>query len=143
MVDFVDAQCEAVDTPFGGQFALQSAYLFNQVVEPLQECGVRGLLGLDAGDGFAWKLAAFIVVVKNREITALDLDDQPPLVGKLKLVSMILRSAVDKIADVDWTCLHPRAEAVCTAQTNSGMDFRSICAFGPQAAHAGSRWSLN
>ncbi|PYS08621.1 MAG: hypothetical protein DMG17_28540, partial [Acidobacteria bacterium] len=100
-------QCEAVDTPFGGQFALQSADAFNQIVEPFQECGVRGLLGPDAGDGFAWKPAAFIVGVKNLEITALDLDDQSPLVGKLKLVSMILRSAVDKIADLDWTRLHP------------------------------------
>src|SRR5881397_1968114 len=102
MVDFVDAQCEAVDTPFGGQFALESSDLFNKVVEPFQECRVCGLLRPDAGDGFAWKPAAFIVGVKNLEITALDLDDQPPLVGKSKLVSMILRSAVDKIIETSF-----------------------------------------
>lgn len=107
MVDFVDAQRKAMDTPFGRQFALQSLDLFNKVVEPFQECGVCGLLRPDAGDGFAWKPAAFIIGVKNLEISAFDLDDQAPLVGKLKLVSVILRSAVDKIADVDWSGLQP------------------------------------
>src|SRR5438105_5430184 len=96
----------------------------------------------NACDGFAGKPASLVVRVEDFEVAAFDFDDQPQLLGELKLVPVIFRSAVDEIADVDWTRLHPRAE-VCTAQTNSGIDFRSICAFGPQAEHAGSRRSLN
>src|SRR5437763_7511776 len=111
----------------------------------MQACEKRGIIelfGPDAGNGLTGKPAPFVVGVKNLVVAAFDFDDQPELLGELKLVSIVLRSAVDKIADVDGTGLHPRAEAACTEQTNSGIADKSIWAFGPQAAHAGSRRSL-
>jgi hypothetical protein len=44
----------------------------------------------------------------------------------LELVTIVLRSAVDEVADVDWAGLHPRFDVVCTEHTNSGMDERSM-----------------
>src|SRR5205085_3293117 len=143
VIDIVDAEREAVLTVFGYQFAFQRVNFLDHVVEPLEKCDVIEVFRTKAGDRLAGKPAALVVGVKNFEVAAFDFDDQPKLLGKLKLVSMVFRSAVDEIADVDWTRLHPRVEVVCTAQTNSGIDFRSIFAFGPQVAHFGSRRSLN
>src|SRR5690348_15725985 len=112
-------------------------------MQPLEKPGIVDRFGAHARDGLPRKPAALVVQVEDFEIAALDFDDQPQLLGELKLVPIVLRSAVDKIADVDGACLHPRAEVVCTEQTNSGIALRSMCAFGPQVAHAGSRRSLN
>src|SRR5262249_42730841 len=118
VIDFVDTEAEAVDTIFGYQFALQSVHPFNKVVETFKKCAVTRLLGANANEHFAGKPAPFIVGIQDLEIAAFDFDDQPQLFGKLQLVSIVFRSAIDEVADVNWTRLHPRVEAVCTAQTN-------------------------
>ena len=80
--------------------------LLDQVVEFFEERGVIQFRA-DARDGLARKPAALIVRIKNFEIVAFDFDDQPQLFRKLKLVSIVLGSAVNKIADVNRGGLHP------------------------------------
>ena len=62
------------------------------------------------GDRLARKPAALVVGVEDFKIAAFDFDDQPHLFRELELVTMILRPAIDKIADVDWAGLHPRLD---------------------------------
>ena len=91
---------------FDGQLTLQSVNLLNKIVEPFQESCVSQF-GPKAGDCITRKPAALVAGVQDLEIAAFDFDDQPQFLGKLKLVSIVFRSAVDKIADTDWTGLHP------------------------------------
>ena len=72
------------------KFALVRVDLFDQVVEFFEEGGVIQLRP-GARDGFARKPAALVVRIKDFEIVAFDFDDQPQLLGKLKLVSIVVR----------------------------------------------------
>ena len=106
MIDFVDAEREAVLTVFGGQFAFQRVNFLDHVVEPLEKCDVIEVFRTKAGDRLAGKPAALVVGVKNFEVAAFDFDDQPQLLGQLKLVFVILRSAINEITDVDGVWLN-------------------------------------
>ena len=127
---------------FGNEFAFEGVKSFDHVVQLLKKCRVADLIRSDSRQGFAGEPATFVAGIEDFEIAAVDVDDQPNFFGKLELVTIVLRSAIDKVADVDWTGLHPRFEA-CTAHTNSGIDARSMCAFGPHVAQLGSRGVLN
>jgi hypothetical protein len=59
------------------------------------------LLRSDSRQGFAGEPATFVAGIENFEIAAFDFDDQPNFFGKLELVTIVLRSAIDKVADVD------------------------------------------
>src|SRR5262245_30932538 len=109
----------------------------------LQKSVVSEMFGPNANKGFLRQPAAFLIWIKNFKIAAFDFDDQPQFFGQLKLVTIVLRSAIDEVADANRVGFHPRFEVVCTAHTNSGIDAKSICAFGPQALQSGSRRILN
>jgi len=142
VIDAIDPQRHAMHSFFGNEFAFERMKPFDHVVQLLEKRGVADLIGSDSRQGFARKPAAFVAWIEDFEIAAFDFDDQPNFFGKLELVTIVLRSAIDKVADVDWTGLHPRFEA-WTAHTNSGIDARSMCAFGPHVAQLGSRGVLN
>ena len=86
---------------FRNEFAFERVESLDDVMQLLNERGVRNLIGPDPGERFAGKPAAFVVGIEDFEITAFDFDDQPHFFGKLELVTIVLRSAVDEIADVD------------------------------------------
>src|SRR5262245_19622427 len=132
-----------MDGAFGDQFALQRAHPLDEVVKSFQKGRVGYLLRADTRDSLSREPTALVVGIEDLKVASLDLDNQPEFLRKLELVTVVLRSAVDEIADVDRTGLHPRLEVVCTAHTNSGIDAKSIWAFGPQAEQAGSRRILN
>jgi hypothetical protein len=79
----------------------------NDVMKAFKKRGVLEVFGTNSGNGVARKPTAFVVGVEDLEVAPFDFDDQPQLVRKLKLVPIVPRSAVDEIADVDRTCLHP------------------------------------
>ena len=142
MIDAIDPQRDAVRPFLGHEFAFERVEPLDHVVQLFEKRGVGDLIGTNASKGLTGKPAAFVAGIEDFEIAAFDFDDQPNFFGKLELVTIVLRSAIDKVADVDWTGLHPRFE-VCTAHTNSGIDARSMCAFGPHVAQLGSRGVLN
>ena len=137
MVDAIDAQGEPVGAVLRDKFAFVGMDLLDDVVEPFEELRVVELR-MHARQRFTGKPAALVVGVEDFEIVAFDFDDQPHLVRELELITIVFRSARDEVADVDGAGLQAYL-AVWTAQTNSGIDSRSMCAFGPQAAHFGSR----
>jgi hypothetical protein len=104
VIDFVDAKRQAVRSVVGNEFALVGVHLLDRVVQLLWESGVREFRAR-ARERLAGKPAALIVGVKNLEIASFDFDNQPQLFRELKLVSIVAGSAVDKIADVDWSGL--------------------------------------
>src|SRR5215475_950221 len=124
------------------QFTLLRMDLFNNVVKFLEEACVLELFGADARQDFTRKPAALVIGVDDFEVAAFDLDDQPHFLRKLELVPIVLRPAINEVADLNWTGFHTFV-TVWTAQTNSGIDARSIWAFGPQAAQSGRRGMLN
>jgi hypothetical protein len=129
-----------MDTLLGDEFAFEGVNFFDDVVELFEERAVVEL-GAHPCKRLARQPAPFIVGVEDFEIVTFDFDDQPQLFRELELVTMVFGSAVNEIADVKWAGLQPY-QAVCTAQTNPGIDSRSICALGPHVAQFGSRFSL-
>jgi len=124
------------------QFTLLRVDLLNKVVELFEEPRIVELFRPNAGEDLAGKPASFVVRVEEFEVAAFDFYDQPHHFRELKLVPIVFGSAISEIADVDFAGLHPLA-VVWTAHTNSGIDARSIWAFGPQAAQSGRRPTLN
>src|SRR5262249_41824026 len=121
-VDSVDPHGKTMYARLGYKFAFEGMHTFDQVMEFLQKCRVLDLLWAHAGNRLAGKPAALVIGIENFEVAAFDFDDQPQLLRKLELVTVVLRSAEDEIANVDRTRLHPRFDVVCTAHTNSGID---------------------
>src|SRR6516162_7718384 len=142
MRDFVDSEAESMSSVVRHQLALLRVDLLNKVVELFEEPRIVELFRPNAGEDLAGKPASFVVRVEEFEVAAFDFDDQPHHFRKLELVPIVFGSAISEIADVDFAGLHPLA-VVWTAHTNSGIDARSIWAFGPQAAQSGRRPTLN
>ena len=90
----------------GNEFTLVGVHPLDDVMEFLQKGGV---VHLRAGtrQRFARKPTTFVVRIKNFEVASFDFDDQPQLLRELELVTIVARSAVDKIADVDRSGLQP------------------------------------
>ena len=89
---------------FRDQFAFKGVDLLDQVVKLFEE-GFVFEFGAGPDDGFLGKPAALVTGIEDFEIAAFDLDDQPQLLGELEGVSIVFRSAVDEIADVNGTGL--------------------------------------
>ena len=106
VIDFVNAKRQAVRAVVGNEFALVGVDFLDDVVQFLEKGGVIQI-GARAGQRLARKPAALVVRIKNLEIASFDFDNQPQLLRKLKLVSIVVGSAVDKIADVDRSGLQP------------------------------------
>ncbi len=61
-------------------------------------------LGPHLGDRFEWQPVTFVVRIEDFEIAAFDFDDHPQLRAELELVSIVFRSTIDEVADVDRVC---------------------------------------
>jgi hypothetical protein len=105
-VDSVDTKRQAMRPAIGNKFALIGMHFLDDVMQLFQEGGVCKIRAR-AGQRLAGKPATFIVRIKNFEIASFDFDNQRQLLGELKLVSVIAGSAVDKVADVNWSGLQP------------------------------------
>jgi len=100
VIHLIDPQREPMDTVIANDLRLQRVDLLHEVVKLFKEGGVIHLRP-NFRDGVAWKPAAFIVGVEDFEVAAFDFDDQPQLLRELKLISIVLRSAVNEVADVN------------------------------------------
>lgn len=100
VIDFVDAEGQTMNAIGSNQLALEGVEFFDKVVKPFKK---RRVVQFGAGlhHGISGKPAALVVGVENFEIASFDFDDQPQLFGELKLVSIMLGSAVDEVADMD------------------------------------------
>ena len=96
---------------------------------------------LHSRHGFTGQPAALVVGIKDLEVVAFDFDHQPQLGSELELVTVVFRSAVNEVADVDGVLF--QCYRLLTAQTKSGIASRSICALAPHEAQFGSRRILN
>ena len=107
MIDEIDAQCEPIGVVLGDQFTFLGMDSLNDVMDAFKKRGVLKVFGTNSDNGVAREPTPFVVGVKDLEVAPFDFNDQTQLLGKLKLVPIIFRSAIDEIADEDWTRLHP------------------------------------
>ena len=85
---------------FREDFAFMRMDFLDEVKQLLKESGVVHFR-TDSSDCFSREPATLVVGVKDLEVAAFDFDDQPQLLRELKLVSIVLGSAVNEVADVD------------------------------------------
>jgi len=70
-------------------------------VKFFEEACVLESFGPDARQRFAREPAALVVGIDDYEVAAFDLDDQPHFLRKLELVPIVLRPAINEIADLN------------------------------------------
>ena len=81
VIDFIDAQGQPINIAFGDEFAFQSTYPLDEVVESFQKRCVAYLFRTDTSDSLSREPATFVVLVKDFEVASLNLDNQPELLG--------------------------------------------------------------